>query len=230
MLEVARGLGVPDARLLLLPNWANLDLVRPLDRPSSFRASLGIPDGRRVVLYTGNLGRKQGVRPHRGGGRALHRPGRRGAAALRRRRRGRRRRRTDGCRGRRGPGPDRLLRLPLQPDAAFNELLNLADVHLIVQDPGVSDRVMPSKLTNMLASGRPVVATSYGGTALSALIVRRMWVKSCRRGRRSVGRRSGATACGRRGQGAQGDQRQAVRGSPPGSRRHSHWRSCRPQI
>ena len=34
MLGVARDLGVPDERLVLLPNWANLAVVRPLDRPS----------------------------------------------------------------------------------------------------------------------------------------------------------------------------------------------------
>ena len=60
--------------------------------------------------------------------------------------------------------------MPLQPDESFNELLNLADVHLIVQEAGVADLVMPSKLTNMLASGRPVIATAAGGTALADLV------------------------------------------------------------
>ena len=43
MLAVARDLGVPAERLVLLPNWADLAAVRPLGRPSSFRAALGIP-------------------------------------------------------------------------------------------------------------------------------------------------------------------------------------------
>ena len=64
-----------------------------------------------------------------------------------------------------------LLMVPLQPDAeAFNELLNLADAHLIVQEAGVADLVMPSKLTNMLASGRPVIATAPAGTGLAKLV------------------------------------------------------------
>ena len=61
MLAAAREIGVPADRLVLLPNWANLAVVRPLDRPSRFRAELGIPADRPVVLYSGNLGRKQGV-------------------------------------------------------------------------------------------------------------------------------------------------------------------------
>jgi colanic acid biosynthesis glycosyl transferase WcaI len=39
-------------------------------------------------------------------------------------------------------------------------------VHLLPQLPGAADLVLPSKLTNMLASGRPVVATAEPGTGL----------------------------------------------------------------
>ncbi len=166
MLAVARDLGVPAGRLVLLPNWANLAAVLPLDHPSSFRASLGIPEGRRVVLYTGNLGRKQGVALIADAARRSQDSGSPVVYVVA------------------GAGDDQetldtavakhaltnLFRVPLQPDASFNELLNLADAHLIVQEAGVADLVMPSKLTNMLASGRPVVATAAAGTALAELI------------------------------------------------------------
>jgi colanic acid biosynthesis glycosyl transferase WcaI len=166
MLEVAQGLGVPADRLVLLPNWANLAAVRPLDRPSSFRASLGILDGQRVVLYTGNLGRKQGIALIADAARrsqdrqspVVYVVSGDGAA------------REALASAAAAHGLTNLLRLPLQPDESFNELLNLADVHLIVQDAGVADLVMPSKLTNMLASGRPVIATAAAGTALAELV------------------------------------------------------------
>ncbi len=48
--------------------------------------------------------------------------------------------------------------LPLQPVERLGELLGMADVHLLPQHPDVADLVMPSKLTGMLASGRPVLA------------------------------------------------------------------------
>ena len=141
MLGVARGLGVPAERLVLLPNWANLAAVRPLDRPSRFRASLGIPDGQRVVLYTGNLGRKQGIALIADAARRSQDSGSPVVYVVS------------------GDGADRealgsaaathaltnLLRVPLQPDESFNDLLNLADAHLIVQEAGVADLVMPSK-------------------------------------------------------------------------------------
>jgi colanic acid biosynthesis glycosyl transferase WcaI len=172
MLSVAADLGVPASRLRLVPNWADLTLVRPLGRPSVFRAALGIPAERGVVLYTGSLGRKQGVRliaeaaglchGRNGGPPPLFVVAGAGAGEEEL---------NEACAAA-GLGPERLMRLPLQPDESFNELLNLADVHLLVQEPGVSDRVMPSKLTNMLASGRPVVATAYGDSALARLILR----------------------------------------------------------
>ncbi len=54
----------------------------------------------------------------------------------------------------------------LQPAERMGELLALADVHLLPQIPGAADLVLPSKLTNMLASGRPVVATALPGSGL----------------------------------------------------------------
>jgi putative colanic acid biosynthesis glycosyltransferase WcaI len=60
--------------------------------------------------------------------------------------------------------------LPLQPAARLNELLNLADIHLLIQLAGVADLVMPSKLTGMLASGRPVVATAGAKSRVAEVV------------------------------------------------------------
>ena len=42
---------------------------------------------------------------------------------------------------------------PTQPFEKFNQFLNLADLHLIIQKASASDLVMPSKLTTILAVG-----------------------------------------------------------------------------
>ena len=60
--------------------------------------------------------------------------------------------------------------IPLQPLAQLNDLLNLADIHLLPQRADAADLVMPSKLTGMLASGRPVVATARPGTQLAQVV------------------------------------------------------------
>jgi colanic acid biosynthesis glycosyl transferase WcaI len=67
-------------------------------------------------------------------------------------------------------GLDNVRFLDLQPLSELNELLNLADMHLLPQRADAADLVMPSKLTGMLASGRPVVAAAHPGTALAAAV------------------------------------------------------------
>jgi colanic acid biosynthesis glycosyl transferase WcaI len=60
--------------------------------------------------------------------------------------------------------------LPFQPSERLNDLLNLANIHLLPQRAGAADLVMPSKLTGMLASGRPVIATAHHGTQLARAV------------------------------------------------------------
>ena len=54
----------------------------------------------------------------------------------------------------------------LQPVERMGAMLTMADLHLLPQIAGAADLVLPSKLTNMLASGRPVIATTDPGTGL----------------------------------------------------------------
>src|SRR5260370_16360161 len=56
--------------------------------------------------------------------------------------------------------------LPVQPAGRLNDLLNLADIHLLPQLADAADLVMPSKLTGMMASGRAIIATALPGTQL----------------------------------------------------------------
>jgi colanic acid biosynthesis glycosyl transferase WcaI len=59
--------------------------------------------------------------------------------------------------------------LPLQPAERLNDWLNLADVHLLPQKAGAADLVLPSKLLGILASGRPVVASSPASSELGQI-------------------------------------------------------------
>lgn len=63
-------------------------------------------------------------------------------------------------------GLTNVLLRPLQPAERMGDLLALASVHLLPQLPDAADLVLPSKLANMLGSGRPVVATAAPGTGL----------------------------------------------------------------
>ena len=49
----------------------------------------------------------------------------------------------------------------------------MADIHLLPQRADAADLVMPSKLTGILASGRPVVATAAEGTEVWSVVAGR---------------------------------------------------------
>ena len=151
--------GVSPEKVVEFRNWASIEEVRPLARPSILRARWGIEQPH-VALYSGNIANKQGIDIVVEAARLLaHRrdilfaiagngPNR---AAL-----------VDAAQG-----LDNVRFFDLQPAALLTELLGLASVHLLPQIAGAADLVLPSKLTNMLASGRPVVATAATGTGLA---------------------------------------------------------------
>lgn len=152
--------GVDPARLTLFPNWVDTAEIRPLDGPSPMRAELGIPAAAVVALYSGNLGEKQGLDVILDAARAHAKDPRmhyvicgEGAAAARVRAA--------------AANLDNLRVLPLQPAARLNDLLNMADIHLLPQRADAAALVLPSKLTGILASGRPVVAGAAPDTDLA---------------------------------------------------------------
>lgn len=164
MVALAVSKGVPAARTALLPNWTVLHDTAP-DAARAMRQELGVPDGAVLALYSGNMGAKQGLEHLSaaatrlcdradihfvfcgdGGGRADLQA---------------------ACAGLR-----RVRFLPLQSNERFPALLAAADIHLLPQRADVTDLVMPSKLTGMLASARPVVTTAAQGSALADVVAR----------------------------------------------------------
>ncbi len=159
--------GVQSQRALLLPNWADLDRIYP-DPTQNLRQELGL-EGKTVLLYSGNMGTKQGLDalaplmqslvPDPNASASVHLL-LCGSGAFR-------------------PQLEALLAdhpnvtfLPLQPEHRLNALLNTADIHLLPQLRGAADLVMPSKLTGMLASGRPILATADPDTQVADVVQR----------------------------------------------------------
>lgn len=159
MLSKLHEKGVPQSLTYELRNWANLQNVSPIEGVSPMKSELGI-NTPYVVLYSGNLANKQGLEIIPKMAKILsHRKDLTFVVC--------------------GDGPMReklqemasenneIRFLPLQPLSRLCELLGMADVHLLPQIEGTADLVLPSKLTNMLASGRPVLACTEPGTALA---------------------------------------------------------------
>jgi colanic acid biosynthesis glycosyl transferase WcaI len=181
--------GVPEQKVVLLPNFADTEAFRPSPRDNSFSREHGLLD-KFVVSYAGNMGKPQHLD-------VLLR-----AAAQVERGEGREQRAES--RGQLLPSPLSPLRSPLSPvrflligdgaeRAALVELagkLGLAnvsflpyqsyslmdqiyaasDVSYVPQAAGTSSDGVPSKVYRIMASGRPVLAATDSGSDLAAMV------------------------------------------------------------
>lgn len=146
----------------LFPNWVDLEQIQPIKGPSPYRSELGIPDNTMVVLYSGNMGEKQGLDIVVQAAHLLKdEPGLlfllAGQGAVR----------TRLEEQARGLGNVRFL--PLQPSERMGDFLALGDIHLVPQKAGVGNLVMPSKMTGILSAAKPVIAACEADDELASI-------------------------------------------------------------
>jgi Glycosyltransferase len=152
MRDVLRNQGVKRP-IEVIPIWVDLKQIFPLQRPGGESP---------VVLYSGNLGRKQGwdqliamleiLRDRRPDIRVVIRGTGSRVEAL-----------HDEIRDRR---LSNVTLEPLVPADQLNEGLAAGDVHLVPQDPNGADFAIPSKVYGIMAAGRPFVCTAAEGSPL----------------------------------------------------------------
>jgi colanic acid biosynthesis glycosyl transferase WcaI len=151
--------GVAPSRISEFRNWAEIDAIRPLAGPSPYRAEWDIRTPH-VALYSGNIANKQGIEIVIDAARRLRG---RGDLSFVICGQGPNRAQLEEA----ARGLDNVRFYALQPMERLGDLLGLATIHLLPQRGDAADLVLPSKLTNMLASGRPIVATAAPGTGLA---------------------------------------------------------------
>lgn len=165
MMHKALDKGVSAEKVIFFPNWSEVARFRDVTDAEAWalRHELGLPKDKKIILYSGNIGEKQGldsvidaaawlsnqpwhfVIVGQGGGKA----------------------RLENMVS--GRSLSNVTFLPLQRYEVLPALLKMGDCHLVVQKRGAADAVLPSKLTNILAVGGNAVITAEPDTELGQL-------------------------------------------------------------
>ncbi|MBT9187522.1 WcaI family glycosyltransferase [Zobellia russellii] len=154
--------------LLFFPNWTDTNSFYPItENCGSLKEKFGFAPDDWVVLYSGAIGEKQGLETILHTARSLE---------------GHKRLKFAIC----GTGPykETLISLanemgltnmhflPLQPKEDFNDFLNMANLHLVIQKEKASDLVMPSKLTTILSVGGLALITANKSSSLHKIVTK----------------------------------------------------------
>ena len=163
---VARRHHPVDSRVVIIPNWADVDEIVPLQREeNAFLAQLDLL-GKFVIQYAGNMGRTHGIENLLASARRLQN-------------------RNDihflfvgeGAKRQwleesvKAFGLGNVTILPLQPRRKLCELLNACDVAVISFIPGMAGLSVPSRMYTIMAAGKPIIAVADEDSEL-ALVVR----------------------------------------------------------
>jgi len=150
--------------LHFFPNWVDTDFVKPEVDASGFRRRWALSDTAQIVLYSGNLGKKQGLDLLLQAAKHLSSEPDVVFLVL-----------GEGAEKQNLIEQAERLELhnvrfeSLQPYQDLPALMALADVHLVIQKKGAADAVLPSKLTTILAAGGYALITAETETELGLL-------------------------------------------------------------
>tara|TARA_R110000772_G_scaffold248454_1_gene362513 strand:+ start:15962 stop:17179 length:1218 start_codon:yes stop_codon:yes gene_type:complete len=163
MMNKARQKTVDEDKLIFFPNWSDTSFFKGAVCSEALRNSLAVPAGNKMILYSGNVGDKQGLEQVVEAAEYFKDQPYYFVIV------------GDGS------GKEKLKSLVLErslQNIGFSPLLALeqlptllasADCHLVIQKKGVADAVLPSKLTNIMAVGGNAVITAEADTELGLL-------------------------------------------------------------
>lgn len=146
---------------ITLPNWVDTDFITPLPPSKSLISRFGFLDDDFIILYSGNLGEKQGLEVVIEAALNL-----KDYIKIKFLICGNGVVRGELIRLKEYYGIKNLYFKDLVPYPELPQLMSIAKVHLIIQKKGASDLLLPSKLTTILAAGGLSIVTAEPNTSL----------------------------------------------------------------
>jgi len=158
--------GAKDGDVAVIPNWIDLDEIKPGDRNNRFREALGLSPEHVVVLYAGTVGLVSGAEI------ALH------AAQLFEKELPEARlvfvgegpALADLKQYARENAMSNVLFAPFQPREKLSEVQAIADVSLVSLRRGKGRASVPSKVLGYMAAARPVIASVDSDSETATLV------------------------------------------------------------
>jgi len=156
--------GVKGDKIVVIPNWADVDYIKPVPKENNFRAVHNL-NGRFVVLFAGNLGYNAVLDTVLDAAKLLGDDsniiflivgeGNAKAALLERAEM---------------MGLPNVRFLPTQPKEVLPDMLGAADVSLVTLNRHLGQLNVPSKTYSIMASARPVIAAVPGDSEIARLV------------------------------------------------------------
>lgn len=159
--------GVPESKIVVIPNWINTDNVFPVKRADNpLFDRFGLDRNKFFICYSGNIGHSQNLE-------LLVSTAEKIKTEL-----------PDVCFVIIGEGAakdelaaaikekslDNMVLLPFQPYEEITHVFSLGDVGLIISKPGIGGSSVPSKTWSIMAAERPIIASFDADSELSHLV------------------------------------------------------------
>jgi colanic acid biosynthesis glycosyl transferase WcaI len=156
--------GVPAEKVVVIPNWSDVETIRPVERQNSFRAAHGL-NGEFVVMFAGNLGFIAMLDKVLEAAKLLENDphiqflivGEGNAKAI-----------LVSQAGELGLKNVRFL--PTQPKEVLPQMLGAADLSLVTLNRRLGQMNVPSKTYSIMASARPVLASVPENSEIARLV------------------------------------------------------------
>jgi colanic acid biosynthesis glycosyl transferase WcaI len=172
--ENLRCKGVTESRIRVIPNWVDVQEIRPADVDNPFRQSVlralpptsnGQGPTRYLVMFAGNIGLIAGLETVLEAAAALKdRPDIQFVLV------GEGNAKAELTARAAAMNLPNVLFLPTQPREILGEVLAAADLHLVTLKRRMSTTSVPSKSYTIMASGRPMVASVDPGSEIWCLV------------------------------------------------------------